>query len=1157
MAGSSIVGILKVLLTADTAAYERAMKAAQGSAKAWSTDLTSMGRQATAVGSALTRTITVPLLGVGLASIKAASDFESSFAGVRKTVNATEPEFAALAQGLRDMAKEIPVNVNELNKVAESAGQLGIKKEDILQFTRTMADLGVTTNLTADEAATATAQIQNIFGAAGKDVDRFGATLVALGNAGASTEKDIIEMGKRIAGAGNQVGLSQAQVLSFASALSSVGINAEAGGSAISRVFLKINDAMAKGGAGLNEFARIAGMTGPAFKKAFETDAAGATTEFIAGLKRLKDAGENVNVTIEGVVGKNIILKDTLMRASGAGDLLRESLALGNKAWQENTALVKEAEQRYKTLESQLIVLWNQIRDVGITLGTSLIPTLKDLIAVALPLVGMIGKAAEMFSALPAPIRLTVVGLAGVVAAVGPLLWVFGQLITAAGTVVGAFAAKGIAMRALTTVGRPLVAAMGAVATSFAAIGALAVVGVAALYQVGQAFVDLYRHWRAGKPMWDFFSARDEDNFVRRWLGLSTGIKATDIALAGAAESAAEFVGPLQQSTAAAATLKTGVEALSKSETKRGKDAMAALKELSALEGKIVEENAEFRAKAIAGIEAEKKAWREYYNWLGERRMENDATTMLPIASTMDLSKMFAPLKDTRFITQNLPKSQQWAQAWDAMKEGLSQTLGDIPQTLANAFTGGGDIMGAIKAIVSQIGSAVGGAIGFAVGGPLGQKIGAAIGSMSGMLVEPFKKLFGIGINDEIKKFNREIDKSREKLIEKYGSLERIARIGKAVGVDLAGAWYHQGEAGKKAFEKISKEFELAIEKMGQDLERRVKDAEDQIATAKSEIKDFQSELDGLMGDARELGYIFDKDGKLVSVAFDKMESTAKEFGVEVSSLGKSFQAARLAADAGKIINAFDLLTKGGADAGTILFGMKDEISKLVQESFKFGTTIPANMKPWIQNLIDTGQLLDADGKKITDIGKIKFGEPVKTQFEEISTKIGDLITKIGLLIDKLTNELIPALDAATRDRNVHIGITTDPIPDIPGDVGGQPDEPPPFATGTLGRLGKWFGNFPRTGMAAVLHGAEAVITPGQAPAFAMDVLGSNAAFSQGAQQRQSAPQPVIVRNVTDNRIFLDGHELKNWIKEQIVTAIDNNEGGFRSRTRDALGVTT
>jgi len=270
---SAVIGLLRVLLSASTAEFETAMKRSANSAKAWSKELKQVGQQATQVGAALTKTITLPLLGVGLAASKLAIDFESSFAGVRKTVDATEPQLAELAQGFRDLSKTIPVNVNDLNRLGEAAGALGIPRDKVVEFAAVMAKLGVSTNLTADQAADAIARIQNIFGAAGKDTERLASTLVALGNAGASTEKEIVEMGQRIAGAGHTVGLTQAQVLAFASTLASVGINAEAGGSAISRVFLKINDAVQKGGAGLTEFARVSGMTSAQFKAAFEKDA--------------------------------------------------------------------------------------------------------------------------------------------------------------------------------------------------------------------------------------------------------------------------------------------------------------------------------------------------------------------------------------------------------------------------------------------------------------------------------------------------------------------------------------------------------------------------------------------------------------------------------------------------------------------------------------------------------------------------------------------------------------------------------------------------------------------------------------------------------------------------------------------------------------------
>jgi TP901 family phage tail tape measure protein len=403
MAGSAVVGILRVLLSANTAEFDAAMAAAATSAKGLTKSFGDAGRQLQNVGMTLTKALTVPLVGLGVSSAKAAIDFESSFAGIRKTVDGVVDSSGelteagkAIQQSMRDLAKSIPISVNELNKLGESAGELGIPKEKVVEFTKVMAQLGVTTNLTAQDAASSIARIQNIFGAAGVDTERFASTLVALGNAGASTEKEIVEMGQRIAGAGHAVGLSEAQVLAFASTLASVGINAEAGGSAISRVFLKINDAVAGGGKKLDEFARVAGMSAAQFKKAFETDAAGATNAFITGLGRLKASGENVNATIEGLTGKNIILKDTLLRVSGAGELLSKNLTLANQAWQDNTALTREAEQRFKTTEAQLTLLWNRLKDVGITLGNALLPaitTIAQAIGNALPLVDSLGKA--------------------------------------------------------------------------------------------------------------------------------------------------------------------------------------------------------------------------------------------------------------------------------------------------------------------------------------------------------------------------------------------------------------------------------------------------------------------------------------------------------------------------------------------------------------------------------------------------------------------------------------------------------------------------------------------------------------------------------------------------------------------------------------------
>lgn len=428
--------------------------------------LGTMGKKFTDAGKTLTAGLTLPLVGVAAGALKAASDFESSFAGVRKTVDATEPEFQAMAQQFRNLAKEIPVSVNELNALGESAGALGIPKQEIVGFAKVMAELGVTTNLTASEAADSIARIQNIFGAAGQDTDRLASTIVALGNAGASTEKEIVEMAQRIAGAGHAVGLSQDQVVAFASSLASVGINAEAGGSAISRTFLKMNDAVMAGGKGLTDFAQVAGMSAAQFKQKFETDAAGAMSAFIGGLQKIQKEGGNVNSVIEDNVGKSIVMKDTLLRLAGAGTLLSDQLNLGSKAWKDNTALAAEAGQRFGTTESQLQKLWNNVKDVSITLGQALIPFLQSAIARFKEWIPVIEGAANWFKNLSPSVQTAVLAVGALAAGIGPLLVVIGSMATGISTLIPIISGIGTAFTSMMGIIGPagwVVLALGAI----------------------------------------------------------------------------------------------------------------------------------------------------------------------------------------------------------------------------------------------------------------------------------------------------------------------------------------------------------------------------------------------------------------------------------------------------------------------------------------------------------------------------------------------------------------------------------------------------------------------------------------------------------------------------------------------------------------------
>lgn len=312
----------------------------------------------------------VAALGVGKMfseAIKSGISFESAFTGVQKTVDATDEQLKTLRSNIRGMAKEMPESVEEIAGVAEAAGQLGIKTKSITSFTKTMVQLGDATNLSSESAATSLARFANITGMSQNHFDRLGSTVVALGNNLATTESEIVDMSMRIAGAGSQVNMTEAQIMSFSGALSSVGIEAEAGGTAFSTLLSKMNLAATKGGDSLKSFADVSGMSSSEFKEAFEKDAAGAVISFIQGLDKVNKSGGSAIKVLDDMKLSDVRMRDALLRAAGASAQFTQAVELGNQAWKDNTALAKEAETRYGTMESQLAMTKNKLKDIGIS----------------------------------------------------------------------------------------------------------------------------------------------------------------------------------------------------------------------------------------------------------------------------------------------------------------------------------------------------------------------------------------------------------------------------------------------------------------------------------------------------------------------------------------------------------------------------------------------------------------------------------------------------------------------------------------------------------------------------------------------------------------------------------------------------------------------
>lgn len=349
-------------------------------------------------------------------------------------MDGTPQQFAQLSNSIREMAKEMPSSAVEIAHVAEAAGQLGVPIGAIKDFSKTMINLGVSTNLSSEEAASSIAKIGNIMQVSGKDLGtwsaHFGSSLVDLGNHFSTTERDIVEMTNRLAAGGKLAGLTTPEILGLATAMSSVGIEAEAGGSAMTQTLTGIGKAVSGVGKGAKEklevIAQTAGMTAEQFSTAWKQKPAEALQAFIKGLQRAHDEGKNMDGILDELGMTGIRQGNMLKSLASASDKMSEAVSRSNTAWKENNALTNEASKRYETTESQLKIFKNKLTDIAIEFGGPLLKALNSGLDAAKPWLQTLSDMAKKFSEMSTEQQQNILKWAGLAAAIGPAMKILG-----------------------------------------------------------------------------------------------------------------------------------------------------------------------------------------------------------------------------------------------------------------------------------------------------------------------------------------------------------------------------------------------------------------------------------------------------------------------------------------------------------------------------------------------------------------------------------------------------------------------------------------------------------------------------------------------------------------------------------------------------------
>lgn len=399
-------------------------------------NLEKAGGKLSDLGDSYTKGVTAPIAAAAAASMASAVKIDSALTGVKKTVDMTAEEYEALKEAALDYGKTNAVKPEDILAAEELGGQLGIAKDNLQEFAEITTGLDIATNMDVEQASTNLARFANITRMSAEDYRAYGNVIVGLGNNLATTESEISDMSMRIASAGTQAGMTQPQIMGIAGALSSLGMEAEAGGSAVSTVITNIDKSVAMGGDSLEAFAEVAGMSAEQFAEAWKSDAAGAFEAFLGGLSQ----AENMNVTLDELGVTELRQSDALRRLAGNTDLLGNAVQLANEQWKDGSALSDEVANKNDSMAAKWQMLQNRVTAVAEEVGGPLVDAALDAVDAASPVIQSIEDGAKAFSDLSKEEQASIIKAVAMVAALGPVLSVGGRLVSSTGKLVGGFA---------------------------------------------------------------------------------------------------------------------------------------------------------------------------------------------------------------------------------------------------------------------------------------------------------------------------------------------------------------------------------------------------------------------------------------------------------------------------------------------------------------------------------------------------------------------------------------------------------------------------------------------------------------------------------------------------------------------------------------------
>jgi len=362
------------------------------------------------------------LLGLSTASTATAISMDRRFADVARTtgvyMDKTGKEANDLRDDFEDLFTSIPQSWNDLTRIGTLAGQLGIAKQNVAEFTKLVAEFATVTDVSVDTAATAFGRLSQLLDVPATKYENLGSAIVATGVSSVATESQIINISSQIASLGSFAGFTADQVIGLSSAMASLGVQPELARGVITRLFTNISTAVSDGSDRLKLFGKVSGLTSQEFATAWGDDAAGALEQFLTGLGGVEDS-KAISVLQElGITASRDI--PTILKLAQNSEVLTDQMRIASQGFQDGTALADQYGVVAETVASKITVLKNNLQNLLGTIGESS----TGPIAAIVDLLTRMAKAATDFlsTGFGQVLALVAVGATAVAGALGLIL---------------------------------------------------------------------------------------------------------------------------------------------------------------------------------------------------------------------------------------------------------------------------------------------------------------------------------------------------------------------------------------------------------------------------------------------------------------------------------------------------------------------------------------------------------------------------------------------------------------------------------------------------------------------------------------------------------------------------------------------------------------